>query len=87
MREVRVDGGVGMTNPTRPYRVVDDEHGVRLEGPLNQPADLVDVADPDGFCEFVNDVFEMGYRTGATTLATIMADELGCVHPRSDGVQ
>ena len=55
-------------NHRRPYDVVrrtdEDLVWFELVGPLNQPADLSDVPNPDAFCDFVNDVFEKGYEAG-----------------------
>lgn len=45
----------------RPYYV--DDRGM-LQGPLNQPGDLSDIPDKDGFVEFVNDIYEKGFAEG-----------------------
>lgn len=36
-----------------------------LEGPLNQPADLMGIADVDGFVQWVNEIFVSGMKRGA----------------------
>jgi hypothetical protein len=49
---------------TRPYVLRADWPRVWAEGPLNQPCDLRGEPDADGFVEFMNDIYEKGYRAG-----------------------
>lgn len=53
-----------MTDVRRPYRLRSEGNRLFLEGPLNQPADIRDIPDPDGFVEFLNDVYEKGFERG-----------------------